>query len=192
VTSLAYRDPDGGRHEVLVRQTPTGDWQVLDTCCAETRVVETLDGREDGCPQARRSRGTTSPPRSASCRRRGESPATPYLSKRGADASCARRRPTVRAIPEQAGSRYQQRSPAALRSAPSRRREGLRCRIRLAVGRILAGQLEPERHRALQIGMLHRHSGRLVQFAAAARCEERLQITTRPTARALPARRGVR
>lgn len=52
MSSLGYRDSEGARHEVLVRRTSAGDWQVLDTCAAETRVVETLDGREDGLPQA--------------------------------------------------------------------------------------------------------------------------------------------
>jgi hypothetical protein len=52
VTPHTYVDADGAGHEVLVRDTPVGDWQVLDTCAAETRVVETLDGREDGRPQA--------------------------------------------------------------------------------------------------------------------------------------------
>jgi hypothetical protein len=52
VTSLAYHDADGVRHEVAVRETPAGDWQVLDTCVAETLVIETLDDREDDRPQA--------------------------------------------------------------------------------------------------------------------------------------------
>jgi hypothetical protein len=42
----------------------------------------------------------------------------------------------------------------------------LRCRIRLADGRLFAGDLEPERHRALQIGMLHRLTHGLVELAA--------------------------
>ena len=52
MTPLAYRDADGARHEVAVHETAAGDWQVLDTCAAETRVIETLDGRVDGRPQA--------------------------------------------------------------------------------------------------------------------------------------------
>jgi hypothetical protein len=35
---------------------------------------------------------------------------------------------------------------------------GLRCRIRLADGRVFAGELAPERHRALQLGLLHEHT----------------------------------
>ena len=34
-------------------------------------------------------------------------------------------------------------------------REGLRCRVRLADGRVFSGPLAPERHRALQLGVLH-------------------------------------
>ena len=48
----SYADPDGIRHEVTVRRTATGDWQVLDTSPVETRLVETLDGRADGPEQA--------------------------------------------------------------------------------------------------------------------------------------------
>jgi hypothetical protein len=58
-------------------------------------------------------------------------------------------------------------------------REGLRCRIRLADGRIFAGALAPERHRALQLGILHEHTAGLVELAAGARLDGRLQITTR-------------
>ncbi|HYB22218.1 MAG TPA: hypothetical protein VED41_00370 [Solirubrobacteraceae bacterium] len=52
MNSPTYRDPTGVRHEVVVRQTATGDWEVLDTCAGEPRVIETLDGRVDGEPQA--------------------------------------------------------------------------------------------------------------------------------------------
>jgi len=52
VSSLSYRDADGARHEVLVLQTPAGDWQIVDVSPEETRVIDTLDGEEDGRPQA--------------------------------------------------------------------------------------------------------------------------------------------
>jgi hypothetical protein len=52
VSSLTYRDSEGARHEVLVLQTPAGDWQLLDVSPEETRVIDTLDGEEDGRPQA--------------------------------------------------------------------------------------------------------------------------------------------
>src|SRR5437764_10672971 len=58
-------------------------------------------------------------------------------------------------------------------------RERLRCRTRLADGRVFAGDLAPERHRALQLGMLHEHTAGLVELAAGSRREGRLHITTR-------------
>jgi hypothetical protein len=58
-------------------------------------------------------------------------------------------------------------------------REGLRCRVRLADGRVFSGQLAPERHRALQLGLLHEQTDGLVELAAGARRDGRLQITTR-------------
>jgi hypothetical protein len=57
--------------------------------------------------------------------------------------------------------------------------DGLRCRIRLADGRLFAGELAPERHRALQLGMLHEQTAGLVELAAGVRRDGRLQITTR-------------
>jgi hypothetical protein len=48
----SYTDPDGIRHEVTVRRTAADDWQVLDTSPAKTRIIETLDGRQDGQEQA--------------------------------------------------------------------------------------------------------------------------------------------
>jgi len=55
----------------------------------------------------------------------------------------------------------------------------LRCRVRLADGRFFAGELAPERHRALQLGLLHGHTAGLVELAAGCRRDGRLQITTR-------------
>jgi hypothetical protein len=51
--------------------------------------------------------------------------------------------------------------------------------VRLADGRVFTGPLEPERHRALQLGVLHAQTGGLVELAAGARRDGRLQITTR-------------
>ncbi|MGZ4219023.1 MAG: hypothetical protein ACXVH1_26290 [Solirubrobacteraceae bacterium] len=62
--------------------------------------------------------------------------------------------------------------------APSHR-AGLRCRIRLADGRRFAGELAPERHRSLQLGMLHSQTSGLVELAAGCRRDGRLHITTR-------------
>ena len=50
----SYRDPDGGEHELVVRASADGGWEVLD-CDVEgqtTTLVETLAGPEDGRPQA--------------------------------------------------------------------------------------------------------------------------------------------
>ena len=44
---------------------------------------------------------------------------------------------------------------------------------------MFTGALEPERHRALQLGVLHEQTGGLVELAAGARRDGRLQITTR-------------
>ncbi len=51
--------------------------------------------------------------------------------------------------------------------------------MRLADGRVFTGPLAPERHRALQLGMLHQRTAGLVELAAGARRDGRLQITTR-------------
>jgi hypothetical protein len=57
--------------------------------------------------------------------------------------------------------------------------KGLRCRVRLADGRTFAGELPAERHRALQLGLLHAHSDGLVELAAGARRRGNLAISTR-------------
>ncbi len=57
--------------------------------------------------------------------------------------------------------------------------DGLRCRVRLANGRTFAGELPAERHRALQLGMLHAASDGLVELAAGARRDGNLAISTR-------------
>jgi hypothetical protein len=68
---------------------------------------------------------------------------------------------------------------APVRDRAPREREGLRCRVRLTDGRVFSGPLAPERHRALQLGILHEETGGLVELAAGARRAGRLQITTR-------------
>jgi hypothetical protein len=52
MTALTYRDATGVVHEVVVRKTPAGDWEVLDTGAGEAVVIESLDGRVDAEPQA--------------------------------------------------------------------------------------------------------------------------------------------
>jgi hypothetical protein len=50
----SYRDVDGARHELVVREIADGGWHVLDLDVeSETaRVIDTLTGGEDGRPQA--------------------------------------------------------------------------------------------------------------------------------------------
>ncbi|MGA2926304.1 MAG: hypothetical protein ABSG43_09970 [Solirubrobacteraceae bacterium] len=59
------------------------------------------------------------------------------------------------------------------------RDRGLRCRVRLADGRTFTGKLAPERHRALQLGLLHSQSDGLVELAAGSRRDGTLTIGTR-------------
>ena len=50
----SYRDAVGARHTLVVRQTPDGDWHVLDidVTSGTAQVVEALAGDQDGRPQA--------------------------------------------------------------------------------------------------------------------------------------------
>jgi hypothetical protein len=50
----SYRDADGARHELVVRETADGGWHVLDLDLGgETaHVVDALAGDQDGRPQA--------------------------------------------------------------------------------------------------------------------------------------------
>ena len=43
IVPFGYRDPTGTRHQVLVRRSPEGAWQVLDIV-----VIETLTGVGEG------------------------------------------------------------------------------------------------------------------------------------------------
>jgi hypothetical protein len=52
VITPTYRDAAGVAHEVVVRKTATGDWEVIDTCAGEELVIERLDRRVDGEVQA--------------------------------------------------------------------------------------------------------------------------------------------
>ena len=50
----SYRDADGARHELVVRETADGDWQVLDVDSAPRRRTSSTrsTGDQDGRPQA--------------------------------------------------------------------------------------------------------------------------------------------
>jgi hypothetical protein len=83
--------------------------------------------------------------------------------------SLGRREPTRRSVDGVAGER----------SLPAR---GLRCRVRVADGRVFRGELPAERHRALHIGLLHSQSNGLVEVAAGTRRDGTLHIHTRARA----------
>ena len=70
-------------------------------------------------------------------------------------------------------------APHAARAGPIPATDGLRCRVRLADGRLFAGPLAPERHRALQLGLLHADTDGLVELAAGARRDGELRISSR-------------
>ena len=101
MTALTYRDATGVRHEVVVRKTPAGDWEVRDTCAAGTRVIESLDGSVDGELQA-------------------EAVARDYLTAGRFMVSPGRR--PGEAIPEQGGAdaRSHRRPRSAARQPPAR------------------------------------------------------------------------
>src|SRR5437588_8111632 len=61
------------------------------------------------------------------------------------------------------------RAPARRSKRTSPAREGLRCRVRLADGRVFCGELPAWRHRALQLGMLHAQSEWLVELTPGTR-----------------------
>ena len=50
----SYRDADGARHKLVVRQTTDGDWHVLDIDVTSdtAHVVDALADDQDGRPQA--------------------------------------------------------------------------------------------------------------------------------------------
>ena len=57
---------------------------------------------------------------------------------------------------------------------------GLRCRVTLADGRRFAGELPAERHRAIQLGMLHRETSGLVELTPGTRSRDgRLEVDRR-------------
>jgi hypothetical protein len=101
MTALTYRDATGVMHEVVVRKTPTGDWEVIDARAGEELVIETLDGRLDGEVQA-------------------EAVAADYV-------TAGRLMPLAgrnggEAIPEKGGAdAHSDRSPSAARSSHARR-----------------------------------------------------------------------
>ena len=155
----SYRDADGARHELVVRETADGGWQVLDLDLdGETaHVVDTL-GRRGRPPAGRGDRPRLPDHRGARSRRRDGRPASPYLSKE---------EPMPQPPPPPPGTAH----------TPSAR--GCAAASGSLTGATSPAPLSPERHRALQLGVLHEHTGGLVELAAGARRDGRLQITTR-------------
>ncbi|MBV9194615.1 MAG: hypothetical protein JO168_10770 [Solirubrobacterales bacterium] len=47
-----YQDASGVRHDVVVRKTRAGAWQVADISVAKTTIIETLTGVDEGRPEA--------------------------------------------------------------------------------------------------------------------------------------------
>ncbi len=85
-------------------------------------------------------------------------------------------------VPPLAGSQRSAHNRSArsamriLRSQPA----GLRCRVRLADGRVYSGALQPARHRALQLGMLHADTAELVELTPGTRgADGRLELNQR-------------
>jgi hypothetical protein len=50
--TASYHDAAGGRHDIVVRETAEGAWQILDTTPESTLVVDTLSGYDEGRPHA--------------------------------------------------------------------------------------------------------------------------------------------
>ena len=52
VPAARYRDPGGTVHDIIVRRTEQGAWEILDTSPARTHLVDSLSGFDDGRPEA--------------------------------------------------------------------------------------------------------------------------------------------
>ena len=98
----SYRDADGARHEVVVRQTADGDWQVLDTSAdGDARRSTRSTATTTAARRPRRSPATTWRPSATPTPSRDATPARPYLSKEepmpAATAARVRHRASTRA-----------------------------------------------------------------------------------------------
>ena len=179
-----YRARHGDEHLVVVERTPEGRWRVLDIAGEDTIVVETLTGHDDRLAQAEALARDYAAEQDAYHQglrdndplhigeprgRRGDvmgGVTTTRLPAGGAGASSyGSGRNAMRilrpqpAMPEQLGA-----APRTRGAAPR-----LRCRVRLADGRVFSGALPPERHRALQLGLLHAETRELVELTPGTR-----------------------
>ena len=128
-------------------------------------MIDTLESPDDGRPQAEAiARDYLANLDDAQLERGGSRP-RPYLSTEDVMPTA-----TAARVPDRASSQ----------------RERLRCRIRLADGRVFAGELAPERHRALQLGMLHEHTAGLVELAAGRQARRPAADHHPPARRSLP------
>ena len=96
----SYRDVDGARHELVVRETADGGWHVLDLDVeSETaHVIETLADGEDGRPQAEAIARDYLTTVGGTARDAGRTPRDPIPVQGGSDARTHRRpRPGQRA-----------------------------------------------------------------------------------------------
>jgi hypothetical protein len=95
----SYRDVDGARHELVVRETADGGWHVLDLDVeSETaHVIETLADGEDGRPQAEAIARDYLTTVGGTARDAGRTPRDPIPVQGGSDARTHRRpRPGLR------------------------------------------------------------------------------------------------
>src|SRR3954468_18426302 len=65
--------------------------------------------------------------------------------------------------------RYLVNPQGGARAGPPATGTGLPCRVRLADGRVVDGPLAPERHRAIQLGILHADSDGYVELTPGTR-----------------------
>jgi hypothetical protein len=89
----SYRDADGARHELVVRETADGGWHVLDLDVeAETaRVIDTLTDDQDGRPQAEAIARDYLTTVGGTARDTGRTPRDPIPEQGGSDARNHRR-----------------------------------------------------------------------------------------------------
>jgi hypothetical protein len=92
----SYRDPAGSEHELIVRASADGGWEVLDLDAEDetTQIVETLTGPEDGRPQAEAIARDYLTNLDGSPERAGHEPAEAISEHGGRDVHSHRRPPT--------------------------------------------------------------------------------------------------
>ncbi len=177
-----YHARDGTQHLITVQPITEGRWRVLDTVAGTPIVVETITG-DDGQVQAQALARDYLAERQAfqlGLRAHDPLPKPEGPPDRGGAAMGS-------VITAQPGARHAGSArPAAYGSTRSAMRivrpqpAGLRCRVRLADGRVFTGALPPDRHRAIQLGMLHADAAELVELTPGTRSANgRLELDRR-------------